>query len=202
MYFSEGSSRAFWFLVGLGSGLALLTIVGACSMSTSTSEIDGYEVAVHSQTAEGALAFINANRGSHLVGDLIESLPPSVAVHVCSEMPSSVSGRTVRSCQHMREAVATTPTASAPVLAAATLASGAGASAGNLGCGGVLAPAAGNTVAAIEPSANVDPFKSKAKTALVALEAYSRETAITSDVEPVANGRGSNGGEGGGAVHR
>jgi hypothetical protein len=206
MYFSEISSRAYWFFFGAGNGLALLAIVGACSTS-STSEIGSYDVAVQSQTAEGALAFINANRGSHLVGDLIESLPPNVAVQVCSEMPSNVSGRTARSCKHMREVMATTPTATAPILAAAAPASSAGASADSLGCGGVVAPAAGNAVAAIEPSANVEPIKSKATTAKVVrpvqvAEAYTRETAITSGIEPVTNGRGGKGGDGGGAAHR
>jgi hypothetical protein len=208
MHFLERSSRATWFFVGAGSGLALFALVGACSISTSTAEIDSYDAAVQSQTAEGALAFINANRGSHLVGDLIESLPPNVAVHVCSELPSSVSGRTARSCQHMREVMATAPTAPAPVLAAATPASGTGASADSLGCGGVpfnLAPAAGNAVAAIEPSTNLEPIKSKATAAKVVLpvqvaEAYTHET--TSGVAPAANSRGGKGGDGGGAAHR
>jgi hypothetical protein len=210
MNFSERSSRASWFLAGAGSGFALLAIVGACSISTSTSEIENYDAAVQSQTAESALAFINANQGSHLVGDLIESLPPNVAVQVCSEMPSSASGRTARSCQHMREVVATTATAPAPAFVAAAPVPGASASADSLGCGGVpfkLAPASGDTVAAVEPSANVKPSKKKAATAKVVLpvqvaEAYTRETAISSGIEPVAKGRGGNSGDGGGGAHR
>jgi hypothetical protein len=71
----------------------------------------------------------------------------------------------------------------------------------------VLAPAADNAVAAIEPSANVEPIKSKVTAAKVVrpvqvAEACTGESAITSGIEPVANGRGGKGGDGGGAAHR
>lgn len=56
------SSQTSWFLFGAGSGVVLLALVGACSISTRTSEIDGYDAAVQSQAAEGALAFIRAYR--------------------------------------------------------------------------------------------------------------------------------------------
>jgi hypothetical protein len=80
----------------------------ACSTdATKISEIDGYETAVRAQTAEDALAFINAFPSSHLVGDLIESLPPAVALQTCFDMQNRA--KATRTCQHVREIVATNP---------------------------------------------------------------------------------------------
>src|SRR5262245_54686613 len=139
-----------WFLVAASSSvIALLALVGACSVrdsSNGTSEIESYDAAVHAQTTEAALAFIDAHPNSHLVGDLIESLQPDVAAQVCFDMPNGIAGRVAGSCQRTQDAVAIVPSAvPTPALAMAGPVIGATA-----GCAGVppnLVPAVGNAVA-------------------------------------------------------
>ena len=77
-------------LVQLGSGVAT---VFACVESplAQLAEIDSYELAVTSQTKENALAFIEEYSSSHLIADLINSLPPAVANAVCADLANGPS---------------------------------------------------------------------------------------------------------------
>ncbi len=77
-------------LVQLGSGVAT---VFACVESplAQLAEIDSYELAVTSQTKENALAFIEEYSSSHLIADLIDSLPPAVANAVCADLANGPS---------------------------------------------------------------------------------------------------------------
>jgi hypothetical protein len=202
-----GTSQTSWFLFGVGSGIALLALVGACSSSTNTSEIDAYDAAVQSSTAEGALAFIKTYRTSHLVSDLVESLPPNVAVQVCSDMPGGVSSSVARSCQHMQGMLAAIPPAPAPVVAAAVPAMNAGRSGSVSGCDGVapgVAPPARDATASVEAThrrqlqASKMPLAADMSPVQVA-EVYASASPIDSRL---AIGRGGNGGDGGGASHR
>jgi hypothetical protein len=203
-----GTSQTSWFLFGVGSAVALLALVGACSSSTNTSEIDAYDADVQSSTAEGALAFIKTYRTSHLVSDLVESLPPNVAAQVCSDMPGGVSSSVARSCQHMQEMLAAIPPAApAPVVAAAVPAMNAGTSGSVSGCGGVIpsvAPPARDATASVEATHRRQLLASKMPLAadmspVQVAEVYASASPIDSRL---AIGRGGNGGDGGGASHR
>jgi colicin import membrane protein len=104
------SSRNSWLYISAAGAIVVLAIASACSIRTDTSEIDSYQLAVKTQTKADALRFIEAFRTSHLVGDLIESLPPDVALQVCAEL----SGRAERSCEQLREIAAIAPASSIP----------------------------------------------------------------------------------------
>jgi hypothetical protein len=210
-------SRVHWLLVGAGSSIALLALVGACSIhdsSSDRSEIESYDAAVHSQTANGALAFINAHPNSHLVGDLIESLPPDVAAQVCFDMPNGIAGRVARSCQQTQDAVAMLPVAAptpalaiaGPVISTTT------------GCAGVppnLMPAVGNAAAdvgsttsraaATVPIESLSAPEETAKTVVPPVQiaaAVPETTQSISRVEEAYHGRGGKAGEGGGGRNR
>jgi hypothetical protein len=100
-----GDSRS---LVGAGGVLLVLTIAGACATNLSgISEIDAYQAAVTTQSSAKAVAFINNFPTSPLVGDVIESLPPDVAIQTCAEIQESA--RSANACQRARETVASMP---------------------------------------------------------------------------------------------
>jgi hypothetical protein len=102
-----------WMLVASsGSMLVVLGLAAACSLAGGrTSEIDSYDSAVRTQSVAESRAFVNKFRTSHLVGDLIESLPPQVALQVCEDLPFGTSVKARRSCENLRESVAAQPTA-------------------------------------------------------------------------------------------
>jgi hypothetical protein len=95
-----------------GSGLAVSALFGACSIGAGkSSEIDSYDLAVRTQSVAASRAFLEQYRTSHLVSDLIESLPPDVARQVCGDLPAGTSSKAVRACEQVRDAVATKGTA-------------------------------------------------------------------------------------------
>jgi hypothetical protein len=148
--YSPGTSQTSWFLFGLSTGVALLALVGACSISTSTSEIDSYDAAVQSSTADGALAFIKTHPTSHLVTDLVESLPPNVAVQICGDLPAGTASKAVRACDQLRDTLAakgTAPDGTIQLAAAAPIA----------------APTAPSDCVARSVVLSADPLPAKAK---------------------------------------
>jgi hypothetical protein len=199
------------------SMIALLALAGACSVrdsSNGTSEIESYDAAVHSQTTEDALAFINAHPNSHLVGDLIESLPPDVAAQVCFDMPNGIAGRVATSCQQTRDAAVILP----PAMPTPALAIAGPVVSATAGCAGVppnLMPAVGNAAADVESNTSsavaavpVTPHPASEKTAktiVPPVQVAAADPGIiqgTSRVEEVYHGRGGKAGEGGGARNR
>jgi hypothetical protein len=70
-------------------------------LAAETSEIDSYDRAVTSQNREDAIAFLKNFRSSHLVGDLIDSLPPDMARQVCEETADDVP-QARRACQEVK----------------------------------------------------------------------------------------------------
>jgi len=111
---SDGEKRSqrlrFLFAAGV-SGIALAVCVGRASGQTS--EIDSYDLAVTSQSKTESLSFIRTFGSSHLVGDLIESLPPEVAQQVCAELQGDGPARARKACEGIREALAVQPVAPA-----------------------------------------------------------------------------------------
>jgi hypothetical protein len=107
------SSWKSWILMGAGgSSLVVLALVGACSLGAGkTSEIDSYDLAVRTHSVADSRAFVKQHRTSHLVGDLIESLPPDVALQVCEDLPVGTTSKAVRSCKQLQDAIATMPAA-------------------------------------------------------------------------------------------
>src|SRR5262245_23772878 len=104
------------FFVGASGALVILTIAGACAnKNTGLSEIDAYQAAVTKRSSDKALKFINGFPTSHLVGDVIESLPPGVALQTCSKIQESA--RTMGACQRAREIIAATETTSTSAFA-------------------------------------------------------------------------------------
>jgi hypothetical protein len=107
------TSWKIWTLTGAGSGsLVVLSFVAACSIGAGeSSEIDSYDLAVRTQSVTGARAFVTQYRTSHLVSDLIESLPPDVALQVCGDLPVGTARKAVRSCRQLQDTIATIPAA-------------------------------------------------------------------------------------------
>jgi hypothetical protein len=108
-------SWKIWALRSAGSGgLVVLGLVAACSIGAGeTSEIDSYDLAVRTQSVTAARAFMNQYRTSHLVGDLVESLPPDVALQVCGDLPAGTAREAARSCKQLQDTIATNPAAPA-----------------------------------------------------------------------------------------
>jgi hypothetical protein len=113
----SGSSWKIRTLTGAGIGsLAMLALVAACSIGAGeTSEIDSYDLAVRTQSLTAARAFVEQHRISHLVGDLIESLPPDVALQVCGDLPTGTARNAVRSCRQLQDTIATNATRNGPI---------------------------------------------------------------------------------------
>lgn len=153
MHDGKQSSRSLWVSLGAGTCLVALSLAAACSNDTR-SEIDSYDSAVTTQKVEGARTFLSAFRTSHLAGDLIESLPPGIALQVCADLPTGVSRSAVRSCKQLREAVAAQP-ASALIQTAAMPAAAVSVSVANSRCGEVanLVPVSDEAKADIKPGA-------------------------------------------------
>jgi hypothetical protein len=118
----SGSSWKIPTFTGAGSGLAMLALVAACSIGAGeSSEIDSYDLAVRTQSLTAARAFVEQHRTSQLVGDLIESLPPDVALQVCRDLPTGTARKAERSCRQLQNTIAANPAASnEPVQIAAT----------------------------------------------------------------------------------
>jgi hypothetical protein len=101
-------------LLAGGSTAAVLAVVAACSVPEGeTSEIDAFERAVRAQTKDDARAFIETFQTSHLIGDLIESLRPDVALQVCGDLPAAAS-RAAGPCEALRQLEAMAPAAARP----------------------------------------------------------------------------------------
>jgi hypothetical protein len=92
-------------------GGAITLAVGIGHSTSQTSEIDAYETAVRSQSKTEALSFIKNFGSSHLVGDLIESLPTEVAQQVCTDLQGSAPARARQACESVRQAFAAQPDA-------------------------------------------------------------------------------------------
>jgi hypothetical protein len=108
----SGSLWKIWTLTGAGTAALLLGLVAACSIDAGeTSEIDSYDLAVQTQSVTAARAFVKQYRTSHLIGDLIESLPPDVALQVCGDLPVETAGKAARSCSQLQDTIATEPAA-------------------------------------------------------------------------------------------
>src|SRR4029434_6654949 len=139
-----------------------------------------YDYAVSSASKERALAFLREFSSSHLVGDLIESLPPDVAQQVCAEMQGGGPAKARKACEAMRAALAVQPAAGIVVPAA---------------------PVAPVTVAPVEPAYVVTP--QPAATTAAAVPDFI-ETPLSPDDEPeVRPNTGGIGGTGkGGEVAR
>ncbi len=101
----------------------LLFTAGACCIAlalyaggaaSQTSEVDSYDAAVTSQSKTEALRFIKTFASSHLVGDLIESLPPQVAREVCAELKGSGPAKARKACDALPKALVAQPAVPAP----------------------------------------------------------------------------------------
>jgi hypothetical protein len=107
-----GSSWKSWVFGAGGSSVVVLALAAACSVGSGrSSEIDSYDSAVRTQSVAESRAFVDKFRTSHLVGDLIESLPPDVALQVCEDLPFGTSAKARRSCERLRDSIATQPAA-------------------------------------------------------------------------------------------
>jgi hypothetical protein len=117
----QSSWKSWGFGVG-GSGVVVLALAAACSLGAGgMSEIDSYDSAVRTQSVAESRAFVSKFRTSHLVGDLIESLPPDVALQVCEDLPFGTSAKARRSCEQLRDTIAAQPAAAnTPVQLAAS----------------------------------------------------------------------------------
>ncbi len=104
--------RHAWVGAGACCAVVLVAIASACSINTSASEIDRYQSAVNTQTKAEALKFIDQFGNSHLVPDLIESLPPDVALEVCTELSGSTADNAARSCEPLMTIAHVAPAAS------------------------------------------------------------------------------------------
>jgi len=116
-------SQRLRFLFAAGVSGIVLAVCGGHAAG-QTSEIDSYDAAVTSQSKAEALSFIRTFGSSHLVGDLIGSLPPEVAQQVCAELQGDGPARARKACEVIREAFAVQP-----VLPAAEIAPAAGSAA-------------------------------------------------------------------------
>ncbi|HEY7687338.1 MAG TPA: hypothetical protein VH835_01520, partial [Dongiaceae bacterium] len=100
----------FLFVAGV-CGLAFAVCNGRSAAQTS--EIDSYETAVKaavaSESKTEALNFIRDFASSHLVGDLIESLPPAVAREVCADLKGGGPAAARKACAALPQAVAALP---------------------------------------------------------------------------------------------
>ena len=89
------------------AGVSVIALALYVGRSTGeTSEIDGFEAAFRSQSKAEALSFIKSFASSHLVGDLIESLPPEVAQQVCADLQGTGPARAQEACRILQEALA------------------------------------------------------------------------------------------------
>src|SRR5262245_21982588 len=113
MHLSRQSSWKSWILMGAGgSSLVAAVLFGACSIDAgNSSEIESYDLAVRTQTVATSRAFLEQYRNSHLVSDLIESLPPDIALQVCGDLPAGTTSKGVRACEQYRDTVAAKGTA-------------------------------------------------------------------------------------------
>jgi hypothetical protein len=115
-------SQHFRFLFAAGvSGIALAVCGGPSAGQTS--EIESYEAAVKaavtSQSKAEALNFIKNFGSSHLVGDLIASLPPAVAQQVCGDLQGGGPAKARKACASLRQLVAVQPVVSPAEIASA-----------------------------------------------------------------------------------
>jgi hypothetical protein len=100
-----GASRTIRIALGimLLAGVGVLALVGTRELAAEVSEIDAFQRAVSSQTKADALAFLRDFGSSHLVPDLIDVLPPEVALEVCATLSGS-SSRTYAACKKVQAA--------------------------------------------------------------------------------------------------
>jgi hypothetical protein len=107
---SEREKRPQGLRLLYAAGVSVLALALCVGRSTGeTSEIDSYETAFRSQSKAEALSFIRNFASSHLVGDLIESLPPNVALQVCADLQDSGPARAQKACKVLQEALAVQP---------------------------------------------------------------------------------------------
>src|SRR5262245_13812215 len=97
------SPRSLRVLLPVGVSVAALLAVSEGPIA-QMAEIDSYDYAVSSGSKERALAFIREFSSSHLVGDLIESLPPEVGQQVCTELHGSGPAKARKACETLRAA--------------------------------------------------------------------------------------------------
>jgi len=89
--------------------------VGASSNAVAElSEIDGFDQALASGTADAARKFVEAFPSSHLVNDLFELLPPDIAAEACAGLPDGVSRAARRACEKLEASLALAPAAGSP----------------------------------------------------------------------------------------
>jgi hypothetical protein len=98
----------------LTAGTGLSAIGAPTGALAELSEIDGFEQALNSGTAEGALDFVAAFPSSHLVNDLFELLPPDIAAAACAGLPNSAGSAAHRACENLKEAISIVPAAGTP----------------------------------------------------------------------------------------
>jgi hypothetical protein len=159
------SSWKIWTLTGAGSGsLVVLSFVAACSIGAGEiSEIDSYDSAVRTQSVTAARAFMKQYRTSHLVGDLIESLPPDVALQVCGDLPAGTAREAARSCKQLQDTIANNPAApNGPVQIAASASIVMPTASDCVGTPLVVQPTHGTSKTKVKPTASV-PIKKKSK---------------------------------------
>src|SRR4030095_139865 len=107
-----GASKTIRINLGilLLAGVGVLALVGTRELAAELSEIDAFQRAVSSQTKADALAFLKDFGSSHLVPDLIDVLPPEVALEVCATLTGN-SSRAYAACKKVQAATTSEPAA-------------------------------------------------------------------------------------------
>jgi hypothetical protein len=105
------SRRGFWFVVAAGSGLMLLTGAGAYWIKSNA---DSPQLSLEMAIDENSLLLPASHSfaANDAVGELLESLPPDLALDVCASLTGAAARTAKRPCDELREITAIAPAAS------------------------------------------------------------------------------------------
>jgi hypothetical protein len=124
------SPKGLRILLSLGASAMALFAAGESAMA-QMSEIDRYDRAVNSESSVEAVVFIRVFPASHLVDDLIASLPPDVALQVCADLDGGGPRLAQTACKQLQDPLAVAPASGV----AAPVASTPGVRSGSTGSG-------------------------------------------------------------------
>src|SRR5262245_19679674 len=93
----------------LSAGIAATAVIALSGDARAQlSELDAFQHAVDTRSRQDALAFIESFGSSHLIPDLIDLLPPDVAMEVCASL-SGAAPRIHAACDSVALETATVP---------------------------------------------------------------------------------------------
>jgi hypothetical protein len=110
------SRREYWLLAVAGTGLMLLTGAGAFWLKANA---DRSQPTLEMAVNEDPAAPVHGFAWNDAVGDLLQSLPPDLAIEVCASLSNGAGRPAPQPCAELREIAAIAPAASGAMAEAA-----------------------------------------------------------------------------------